>query len=323
MKIGIDIMGGDFAPEEAVKGVLSYIEHFPTQEKAHFVLIGDEDAFAPYQNLLAAYSHRYSFVHASEVIGMNEHPTKALKEKPDSSIVKGFGLLMHKKIDAFLSAGNTGAMMVGAMYTVKAIPGVLRPTIASPIPKLDGHYNFLLDVGANADCKPEHLLQFAQMGSLYAKHVLQLDNPRVALLNIGEEEGKGNLLAQAAYPLLRDHAAVNFIGNVEGRDILLNTSDVIVCEGFTGNVALKMAESVYHIFKERRNIQDELLEQFNYEIYGGSPILGINAPVMIGHGISKGLAFENMIAATIKLVTSNITEVLTKHFAAAAPATTS
>lgn len=320
MKIGIDIMGGDFAPEEAIKGVLSYIERFPEQEDAHFVLIGHQDAFAPYQNLLAEHTSRYTLVHATEVIGMDEHPTKALKEKPDSSIVKGFGLLLRKEMDAFLSAGNTGAMMVGAMYTVKAIPGVLRPTIASPIPKLDGKYNFLLDVGANADCKPEHLVQFAQMGSLYAKHVLQLENPRVALLNIGEEEGKGNLLAQATYPLLKEHSFINFVGNVEGRDLFLNTSDVIVCEGFTGNVALKMAESVYHIFTEQRGIQDEFMSQFNYEIYGGTPILGINAPVMIGHGISKGLAFENMIRSTINLVTSNITEVLTSHFAAAAPA---
>ena len=310
-------MGGDYAPEEAIKGVLSYIEKRPDQQDIHFVLIGDQDAFIPYQNLLAAYQDRYTVVHASEIIGMHEHPTKALKEKTDSSIVKGFGLLQRNSIDAFLSAGNTGAMMVGAMYTVKAIPGVLRPTIASPIPKLDGKYNFLLDVGANADCKPEHLVQFAQMGSLYAKYVLQLDNPRVALLNIGEEEGKGNLLAQATYPLLKDHTSINFIGNVEVRDLFLNNSDVIVCEGFTGNVALKMAESIYHIFKEQRKIQDNFLDQFNYEIYGGTPILGINAPVIIGHGISQALAFENMIHTSVRMVTSHLTEVLTAHFAVA------
>jgi len=315
MKIGIDIMGGDYAPEEAVKGVVSYIERLPEQQDIHFVLIGSQDAFTPYQKLLAAYKDRYTLVHASEVVGMHEHPTKALKEKTDSSIAKGFGLLQRGDINAFLSAGNTGAMMVGAMYTVKAIPGVLRPTIASPIPKLDGRYNFLLDVGANADCKPEHLVQFAQMGSLYAKHVLQLDNPRVALLNIGEEEGKGNLLAQAAYPLLREHTSINFIGNVEGRDLFLNNSDVIVCEGFTGNVALKMAESIYHIFKEKRNIEDDFLDQFNYEIYGGTPILGINAPVIIGHGISQAPAFGNMIHSAVTMVSSNLTEILKAHFA--------
>jgi len=315
MKIGIDIMGGDYAPEEAVKGVLSYIEKSPGQQDIHFVLIGHQDAFTPYQNLLASYKERYTLVHASEVVGMHEHPTKALKEKTDSSIVKGFSLLQRNDIDAFISAGNTGAMMVGAMYTVKAIPGVLRPTIASPIPKLDGKYNFLLDVGANADCKPEHLVQFAQMGSLYARYVLQLDNPRVALLNIGEEEGKGNLLAQATYPLLKEHGSINFVGNVEGRDLFLNNSDVIVCEGFTGNVALKMAESIYHIFREQRKIEDDFLNQFNYEIYGGTPILGINAPVIIGHGISQVLAFDNMIHSAVRMVSSNLTEILKSHFA--------
>lgn len=314
MKIGIDIMGGDYAPEEAIKGVLSCIENCPEQQDIHFVLIGHQDAFSPYQNLLASYTDRYTLVHASEVVGMHEHPTKALKEKTDSSIIKGFGLLQRNDIDAFISAGNTGAMMVGAMYTVKSIPGVLRPTIASPIPKLDGKYNFLLDAGANADCKPEHLVQFAQMGSLYAKYVLQLDNPRVALLNIGEEEGKGNLLAQATYPLLKEHGSINFVGNVEGRDLFLNNSDVIVCEGFTGNVALKMAESIYHIFKEQRNIEDDFLNQFNYEIYGGTPILGINAPVIIGHGISQALAFDNMMRSAVKMVSSNLTEILKSHF---------
>lgn len=309
-------MGGDFAPEEAIKGVISFLEsNSSTGADVHFVLIGNPDIAAPYLSLLDPWQSHYTLVPSATVIGMNEHPTKALKEKQDSSIAIGFGLLQAGKIDAFFSAGNTGAMLVGAMYTVKAIPGVLRPTIASPIPKLDGRYNFLLDVGANADCKPEHLVQFALMGSLYAKHILDLDNPRVGLLNLGEEEGKGNILAQAAYPLLKQHSGIQFIGNVEGRDIFLNNCDVIVCEGFTGNVALKMAESIYHIFAETRKIQDEFLDQFNYEIYGGTPILGINAPVLIGHGISNARAFCSMIENAIKLVASNFTAILRNSFA--------
>jgi phosphate acyltransferase len=316
MKIGIDIMGGDYAPEEAIKGVISYLKsHEDSGADVHFVLIGNPDIAAPYLSLLDQWQSRYTLVPAATVIGMNEHPTKALKEKQDSSIAIGFGLLKQGKIDAFLSAGNTGAMLVGAMYTVKAIPGVLRPTIASPIPKLDGKYNFLLDVGANADCKPEHLVQFSVMGSLYAKHVLNLDNPRVGLLNLGEEEGKGNILAQATYPLLKQHTGINFIGNVEGRDIFLNTCDVIVCEGFTGNVALKMAESIYNIFTETRGVHDEFLDQFNYEIYGGTPILGVNAPVLIGHGISNARAFSSLIENARKLVASNFTEILRNSFA--------
>lgn len=315
-------MGGDFAPEEAIRGVISYLENNAgSGTEVHFVLIGNPDIAAPYLSLLDQWQSHYTLVHAATVIGMNEHPTKALKEKQDSSIAIGFGLLQAGKIDAFFSAGNTGAMLVGAMYTVKAIPGVLRPTIASPIPKLDGKYNFLLDVGANADCKPEHLVQFALMGSLYAKHVLGLDNPRVGLLNLGEEEGKGNILAQATYPLLKQHGGIRFIGNVEGRDLFLNNCDVIVCEGFTGNVALKMAESIYHIFTEKRRIQDDFLEQFNYEIYGGTPILGVNAPVLIGHGISNARAFCSMIESAIKLVASDFTAILRDSFSETAEVT--
>jgi glycerol-3-phosphate acyltransferase PlsX len=323
MKIGIDIMGGDYAPEEAIKGVISYLtSHADTGADVHFVLIGNPDLAAPYLSLLDQWQSHYTLVPSATVIGMHEHPTKALKEKQDSSIAIGFGLLQMGKIDAFFSAGNTGAMLVGAMYTVKAIPGVLRPTIASPIPKLDGQYNFLLDVGANADCKPEHLVQFAVMGSLYAKHVLNLEDPRVGLLNLGEEEGKGNILAQATYPLLKQHSSINFIGNVEGRDLFLDNCDVIVCEGFTGNIALKMAESIYNIFTETRNVHDEFLDKFNYEIYGGTPILGVNAPVLIGHGISNARAFHSLIETSIRLVASDFTRILRNSFAETADTTT-
>lgn len=309
-------MGGDFAPEEAIKGVKSFLtSHSESGNEVHLVLIGNSELVAPYISSLDEWQSHYTFVPAATVIGMHEHPTKALKEKQDSSIAIGFGLLQMGKIDAFLSAGNTGAMLVGAMYTVKAIPGVLRPTIASPIPKLDGKFNFLLDVGANADCKPEHLVQFAQMGSLYAKHILNLENPRVGLLNLGTEEGKGNILAQNTFPLLKQHPAINFKGNVEGRDIFMDNCDVIVCEGFTGNIALKVAESVYNIFTDSRNIKDEFLDQFNYEIYGGTPILGVNAPVIIGHGISSGRAFHSMIQSGISMVASNLTEIMRNYFA--------
>lgn len=314
MNIGLDIMGGDYAPEEAIKGVLSYFRTASEADKVHFMLVGEPDAAKPWLPLLDDFRNNYTLVPSRQTIGMHEHPTKALKEKPDSSIAIGFELLRNKKIDALISAGNTGAMMVGALYSVKAIPGVLRPTIASPIPKLEGKHNFLLDVGANADCKPEHLLQFALMGSLYARHVLNLENPRVALLNLGEEEGKGNLLAQATFPLLKNHSAINFIGNKEGRDLFLNDADVFVCEGFTGNVALKMAESVYHIFKFKRNIKDDFLEQFNYEIYGGTPVLGVNAPVLIGHGISHATAFHSMINSVSKIVNSQLITILQQNF---------
>lgn len=316
MKIGLDIMGGDFAPAEAIKGVQLFLEQMP-DSSVHLLLIGSADAAAPYLSLLDAHQHRYTFVDAPQVIEMNEHPTKALKEKPQSSIAIGFGLLQAGKADAFISAGNTGAMMVGAMYSVKTIEGILRPTIASPVPRVTGDFNLLLDVGANADCKPENLVQFAQLGSLYSKYVFGIETPRIALLNLGEEEGKGNLLAQATYPLLKENEQIHFVGNVEGRDIFLNKADVLVCEGFVGNVALKMAESIYHIFKEQRHVEDEFLNNFNYEIYGGTPILGINSPVVIGHGISHALAFKNMIELAGKIISSKLIDAFKKHFSEA------
>jgi glycerol-3-phosphate acyltransferase PlsX len=214
--------------------------------------------------------------------------------------------LATEKIDAFISAGNTGAMMVGALFSIKAIEGVLRPTIGSYIPREDGSLGVLLDVGLNADCKPENLNQFGILGSLYAEHILGINNPKVGLVNLGEEEGKGNILCQASYPLLKENEKINFIGNIEGRDILLNKADVMVCEGFTGNVVLKLAESVYDIVK-RRKINDEHFDRFNFEAYGGVPVLGVAKPVIIGHGISKDRAFKNMIKIACKMISSDLT----------------
>jgi len=313
MKIGLDIMGGDYAPAEAIKGVKLFFEQVQ-DSSVHLLLIGNKDVAAPLLPSLAPWQDRYTFIEAPEVIGMHEHPTKALKEKPDSSIAVGFGLLARGKADAFISAGNTGAMMVGALYTVKAIDGILRPTIATPMPRMDGKFGCLLDSGINADCKPENLVQFAQLGSLYAKHVLGVENPRVALLNIGEEEGKGNLLAQATYPLLKEMQDIEFVGNVEGRDLFFNKAEVVVCEGFVGNVALKMAESVYDIFKMQKGFDDSFLDNFNFEIYGGTPILGINSPVIITHGIAHALAFKNVIGVAAKVISSDLTGIVKQYF---------
>ncbi len=312
MTIALDVMGGDYAPKEAIEGVRLFFEE-NAWPGTRLLLVGNRDAVLPLLAALPAGSN-YSFVEAQEVIGMNEHPTKALKEKPLSSIGVGFGLLQAGKAQAFIGAGNTGAMMVGAMYTVKTVEGVLRPTIASPVPREDGGYNLLLDVGTNADCKPEHLVQFARLGSLYAKLVWNVEAPRVGLLNLGEEEGKGNILAQATFPLLKEDAAITFSGNIEGRDLFSDKCDVIVCEGFVGNVVLKMAESIYHIFHQNRKIEDGFLHQFNYELYGGTPILGINAPVIIGHGISSALAFKNMIVQAARLVESGFIEAVKADF---------
>ena len=311
MNISIDMMGGDFAPLEAVKGIQLYLSQ--TAQPAFLVLTGDEAKVQPLLTEWQIPSETVKLVHAPQVIEMHEHPTKALKEKQQSSIAVGFHLLASGKTDAFISAGNTGAMLVGALFSIKAIEGVLRPTISTVIPKENGGTGLLLDVGLNADCKPEHLNQFATLGALYAKHILGYDQPRVALLNIGEEEGKGNLLAQATYPLLKENNNIHFVGNVEGRDILLDKSDVMVCDGFTGNIVLKMAESI-HSITHRKNIQHEYFDRFDYENYGGTPVLGVSKPVIIGHGISHAKAFANMIALAQKMIETNLMDKMKASF---------
>jgi len=303
MNIGLDMMGGDFAPLEAAKGIRLYLtEH--TGDITLF-LFGDEAQISPLLLQEGIAPGKIQVVNAPQVIGMHEHPTKALREKQQSSIAVGFQYLAAHKIDAFISAGNTGAMLVGAMFSIKVIEGVLRPTIATVIPKENGKTGLLLDVGLNADCKPENLNQFAILGSLYARHISGIENPRVCLLNVGEEEGKGNILAQAAYPLLKQNSLINFTGNAEGRDILLDKADVMVCEGFTGNVVLKMAESIYDI-THAKHIEHEFLDRFNFEYYGGTPVLGVAKPVIIGHGISQSKAFKNMIAVAAKMVETDL-----------------
>jgi len=301
------MMGGDFAPLEAVKGVSEYLNE--ENSSASLVLIGDQlqiDEIIAENNIS---TDRISVIHAEQVIGMHEHPTKALKEKKQSSISIGFHLLASGKIDAFISAGNTGAMLVGALFSIKALEGVLRPTISTIIPKENGSRGLLLDVGLNADCKPEQLNQFAIMGSVFAKTILGIKNPRVGLMNVGEEEGKGNILCQATYPLLKKNKHINFIGNVEGRDVLMDKADVMVCEGFTGNIILKLAESLYDI-AQSKNIQHEYFERFNFENYGGTPVLGVNKPVIIGHGISHAKAFKNMILLAQKMIDKNVMQVM-------------
>lgn len=303
MKIAIDAMGGDFAPEAIVEGTLLAGEALPAD--VELILVGQEDVIQALLHVPAFSTSVVEVIHAPEVIAMAEHPTKALTQKTRSSIAIGFHLLKEGKVDAFCSAGNTGAMMVGSMFSVKPLEGILRPTIASYYPKQDGGHGVILDVGANADCKPEVLEQFAELGSVYAKSVLNIANPRVGLVNIGEEEQKGNLISQQAHQLLKVNKKINFIGNIEGRDLFTDKADVLICDGFTGNIILKMSESFYDIF-HRRGIEDSFLSEFNYEAIGGSPILGVNGNVVIGHGISSPLAVKNMISLAVKMVESKV-----------------
>ncbi|MGZ3872449.1 MAG: phosphate acyltransferase [Mucilaginibacter sp.] len=305
MKIGLDIMGGDFAPEATVLGAIAAHKVLSANQK--LVLIGDKEQAVSILQKNNFNPDHFDFVHTTEVIGMGEHPTKAVVQKPDSSISVGFKLLKEDAIQAFSSAGNSGAMLVGAMFSVKTIPGVLRPAITSIIPQLKGTLSILVDVGANADCKPEFFPQFGTLGSLFARYVYHIENPRVALVNIGEEEEKGNLLYQAAYPLMQESGLFDFVGNIEGRGLFYDNADVVVCDGFTGNIILKLAESFYEVTHEK-GIKDAFFDAFNYEQYGGSPILGVNAPVVVGHGISSPEAIKNMVLLSKNMIESSLTE---------------
>ena len=312
MNIALDMMGGDFAPEETIKGVKLFLSE-NSDPSVNLTLIGDIDQMSPHFEPGHADSQRIHLVHASDVIEMEEHPTKALKEKPQSSIAIGFHLLATGKTDAFISAGNTGAMLVGSLYSIKAINGVARPAIGAYMPRDNGKTSLLVDVGLNADCKPENLSQFALLGSLFAKYILNFDNPRVALINVGSEEGKGNILCQTAFPLLKENKQINFIGNIEGRDLLMGKAEVYVCDGFTGNIILKFAESIYDIVQNRK-IKDEYFNRFNFEMYGGVPVLGVNKPVIIGHGISTAGAFNNMILMAKKMIDEEFIEKIKSNF---------
>jgi len=311
MKIGLDIMGGDYAPKATVLGAIAAFKNLEPHQK--LVLIGDREIALPFFEEQSFNPDHFEFVHTKEVIGMGEHPTKAIVQKPNSSISVGFQMLKEGKIDSFSSAGNTGAMLVGAMFSVKTIPGVIRPAISSIVPKLKSGYGIMLDVGANADCKPDTLLQFGVLGKLFAENILGISNPKVGLINIGEEEEKGNLLMLATHPIMKDTNMFNFIGNIEGRDLFDDKADVVVCDGFTGNVMLKLAETFY-VLTQKKGFKDEFFDRFNYEQYGGSPILGVNAPVIIGHGISTPEAIKNMILLSRSMILTKLVQKITSAF---------
>jgi glycerol-3-phosphate acyltransferase PlsX len=292
MKIGLDVMGGDFAPDATIAGAILALSELP--ENDQIVLIGNEEVIRSQVDANLFTSGRFQVVNTTEVIEMGEKPLKAISTKHDSSIFIGFKLLEAKRINAFASAGNSGAMMVGAMYSVGSIPGVIRPVTLAVVPQEKGSESIILDIGTNPDSKPDVLYQFAILGSIYVQEVLKIKNPKVGLLNIGEEEGKGNLSSQSAYQLMKDSKDFNFYGNIESRDLFNSKVDVIVCDGFTGNIVIKQSEAIYRIL-QKRNLTDSFFERFNYEKHGGSPILGVNGAVVIGHGISNDVAVKNMI----------------------------
>jgi len=310
-KIAVDAMGGDFAPKAIIEGAIMAASELP--ENYQIVLIGKQDAMLEVLHGLEYRKGAVEMIFCNDVIEMHEHPTRAFSQKPNSSIGVGFKLLKEGQVAAFCSAGNTGAMMVGSLFTLRTIGNLQRPPIAGYFPLKNGNYSLMLDIGANADCKPEVLMQFAELGSLYAKFALNIENPKVGLLNIGEEEEKGNTVAQAAYQLLKNNKKVNFIGNVEGRDLFDGRADVIVTDGFTGNVMFKMGESLYE-YAATKGIDDQLINRMNYEVAGGSPIIGVNGNVIVGHGISTPLAIKNMILLAQRQIESNVVDKIKEVF---------
>jgi len=306
MRVGIDIMGGDFAPVSTIVG--ASLAHGEVSDSIEIILFGDKELINRTAEENNVEIGNMKIVHCSETIAMNDQPYKAFSKKIDSGIVKGFRKLKSGEIDAFCSAGSTGAVMIGAIQVINLIPGIIRPAVAAVIPNLEGFPSILLDVGLNPDCRPDVLCQYGILGAAYSESIFNVTNPRVGLINIGREEEKGSLIVKSAYHLMKDSSDFNFVGNVEGVDLFYNSaSEVLVCDGFIGNVILKEAEGFYRLLRKRK-IHDEFFETFNYEHFGGTPVLGVNKPVLVGHGISSPLAIKNMILQAVKVTGSDITD---------------
>ena len=324
IRIALDAGGGDYAPHEMVKGAIKAVQEYDIE----VVLVGRKNVI---RKLLerAPDDPSIDVVDATEVIDFDEHPVRALQNKPNSSIVIGVNLLKKGDVQAFVSAGNTGAVVACSLLTLRKIEGVSRPAIGAFIDILTARPGLLIDAGANADCRAEHLLEFARLGSLYSKHILNIPFPRVGLLSNGVEEGKGNRLAQEAYDLLKQAKGISFIGNIEGHDISRKTADVIVCDGFTGNIVLKTIEGfndsflnsmqeLGHIFssvsrlKTRELLKDIGLgawtKKLDFSEYGGASLLGVNGAIIIAHGRSKAKAIKNAINLAKETVERGIIE---------------
>jgi glycerol-3-phosphate acyltransferase PlsX len=324
MKIVVDAMGGDHAPAVAVDGAVQAARDLGLE----IILVGREADVRSELKRHDTAGLPLTMRHAEQVIEMDEHPAAAVKTKKDSSMVVAMELLRHHEADAFFTAGNSGGALAAALFRLGRIRGIKRPALSTIFPSQTPQgYCFLLDIGANADCKPEYLVQFALMGSLYAERVLGVPNPRVAIVSNGEEEGKGNQLVQEAAPLLRT-SAFNFVGNAEGKDIVRGLADVVVTDGFTGNVIIKLAEGVsrflLEVLKEEltsSNVSkvgallakpafDQVKRRLDYREYGGAPLLGVDGVVIVGHGRSDALAIRNGIRMAAQTVENGVLDAI-------------
>ncbi|MBO8126711.1 MAG: phosphate acyltransferase PlsX [Firmicutes bacterium] len=326
IKIAVDAMGGDHAPEVTIEGTLWALREY---SEVKVLLTGPEGLLKQALNGRQVDFSRLEIVNAPQSVAMDEHPSKVIRSKPDSSIVRSAELVKEGQANAGLSAGNTGAAMASALFKIGRIKGVDRPAIGIPLP-VGEKFFLLVDGGANADCKPANLMQFAKMGSIYAKEVLHVADPKVGLLNIGEEAEKGNELTKEAYKLLSELEGINFIGNIEGKDIPAGVADVVVCDGFVGNTVLKLIEGMWKQFAKSLKSQifagtagkfagllvkgnlEEMKRSMDYAEYGGAPLLGVNGVYIISHGRSDAKAIKNAIRVAAEGVKSNFVGKLTQ-----------
>jgi glycerol-3-phosphate acyltransferase PlsX len=333
MRIALDAMGGDHAPGPIVRGAVQAVEAEP---ELKVVLVGDQGQVEPLLN--GAPRDRLEIFHCTQVVGMEEKPVEALRRKPDNSIKRCWELLAGRKVDGIVSAGHTGAMVVGGHFGKRFLRCVLRPAIAAVLPT-ERNPCVLLDVGANPHAKPEHLFQYGIMGSIYARHVLQVPNPTIGLVNVGEEEGKGHDLAQDAHAMFSGSPLrERFIGNVEGRDIHKGRADVVVCDGFVGNVVLKYSEGLFEFLMERihqdllsklqteKSVAErawkELLGRYDYSAFGGAPLLGIDGACIICHGRSGERAIKNALAVALRYARNHVSDLIVQELEALPPPTT-
>ena len=308
MRIAVDAMGGDHAPREIVAGALQWAQ----QNEGSIILVGLPEQL---ERELANYDYdhdRITLTAASQVIGMDESPAQALRRKKDASIIVATKLVKEGKADAVLSCGSTGAQMAAAIFILGRLPGIERPPVVTALPNAMGTKTVLIDVGANVDCRPRQLLQFGILGSLYASSVLNITSPRVALINNGQEEGKGNQLSLEAYALLKDNRSLNFVGNIEGRDIFADQADVVVCDGFVGNIILKTIEGMAIFIAQgvsrELGTMPKFFAQLDYTKYGGAPLLGIDGISVVCHGSSNQEAVFNGICVAADCVEQGILE---------------
>ncbi len=326
MKIAVDVMGGDNAPHEIIKGSVEALKEI----NATLVLIGDEEKINLELDKYEYDKNKIEIYHTEQKIENDDKPVKAIRSKSESSMVLGLKGVRQKQFDGFISAGNTGALLVGSALKVGRIKGIERPALATALPTLRG-FTVLLDSGANAECKPNMLREFAIMGNLYSELILDVKKPEIGLVNVGEEETKGTPLQQEAYKILKDEKEINFIGNIEGRDVFLGKADVIVCDGFTGNIILKVLEGaakgfgsmLKEIFMKNtktmlsgaliKKDMDIIKVKMDYREYGGAPLLGINGNIIKAHGSSDAKAIKNGIKSAVKFAEVDFV----KHIASA------